>query len=87
MTAKTLPQVRKSSHGRVDLSKEREWVIEHGRDYTGQWVILAGGRLIGHTANASEAAGIVDRARAQRASAPHVEFLQDRSDPIWMGWQ
>ena len=86
MTAKTLPQVRKSSRGRVDLSREREWVIEHGRDYAGHWVILASGRLIGHTVNGREVAAIVERARAEGVLAPYVKFPHDTTDTIWMGW-
>ena len=31
-----VPKVRRSTHGRVDLSKEREWVRQHRDEYRGQ---------------------------------------------------
>lgn len=33
--SKPVPKVRRSSHGRVDLSKEREWVRQHRDEYRG----------------------------------------------------
>jgi len=86
MTAKTLSPIRKSRFGKVDLSKEREWVLQHGQEYVGEWIVLGDGRLIGHTANGDELAAIVDKARAQGIRAPYVEFVSGESEPIWMGW-
>lgn len=86
MTAKTLSPIRKSRFGTVDLSREREWVIQHGQDYVGQWIVLGGDRLIGHTADCDELAAIVDKARAEGIRAPYVEFVSGESEPIWMGW-
>ena len=86
MTAKTFPQVRKSLLGKVDLSKEREWMLQHGHEYIGQWVVLGDGRLIGHTADSSEVAAIVASARGEGILLPYVKFVDDESEPIWMGW-
>jgi hypothetical protein len=86
MTAKTFPQVRKSSIGKVDLAREREWMLQHGREYAGQWIVLGDGRLIGHTSDNSQVAAIVDKARAEGIRAPYVKFISDESEPIWMGW-
>lgn len=86
MTAKTFPQTRKSSIGKVDLSREREWMLQHADDYTGQWVVLAGDRLIGHTSDSSKVAALVERARAEGICAPYVKFVSEETDAIWMGW-
>jgi hypothetical protein len=86
MTVRVLPHARKSSLGRVDLSREREWLLQHGHEYRGQWVVVGNGRLIGHTADKSEVASIVDSARAEGIRAPYVKFVSNDSEPIWMGW-
>ena len=86
VTAKTLSPIRKSRFGRVDLSKEREWVLQHAQEYVGQWIVLGDGRLIGNTANGDELAAIVDKARAEGIRAPYVEFVSGDTEPIWMGW-
>ena len=75
MTAKALSPIRPSRFGKVDLSKERQWVLQHGQEYVGQWIVLGDGRLIGHTADGDELLAIVDRARAEGIRAPYVEFL------------
>jgi len=86
MTAKTLSPIRKSRFGRVDLSNEREWVLQHGQEYVGQWIVLGEGRLIGHTADGDELLAIVERARAEGIRVPYVKFVSRESEPIWMGW-
>jgi hypothetical protein len=86
VAAKTLSPIRKSSFGKIDLSREREWVLQHGQEYVGQWIVLVDGRLIGHTANGDELVTIVDRVRAEGIRAPYVEFVSGESEPIWMGW-
>jgi hypothetical protein len=85
MTTKTSPQARKASLGKVDLSREREWILQHGHQYLGQWVVLGDGRLVGHTADSSEVDSIVARARAEGIHVPYVKFVSDESEPIWMG--
>ena len=86
MTAKTVSPIRPSRFGKIDLSREREWVIQHGHEYVGQWVVLGGGRLIGHTADGDALLAIVERARAEGISAPYVESISSDTEPIWMGW-
>ncbi len=86
MTAKTFPQVRKSALGKVDLSKEREWILQHGHEYCGQWVVLGDGRLIGHTRDNSEVAVIVNQARREGIQTPYVKFISEDSELVWMGW-
>lgn len=86
MTAKALPQLRKASLGRVDLSKEREWLIRHGSEYIGQWVVLAEGCLVGHTNKSDELLSIVAKARSAGNQIPYVKYIADESSPDWMGW-
>jgi hypothetical protein len=54
MIAKTLPTTRKLSLGKVDLSREREWILQHGHKYVNEWVVLGDGDLIGHSADSSD---------------------------------
>ena len=86
MTTKTLPQTRKSSLGKVDLSRERDWIVQHRHEYPGEWVVLHRGRLLGHTADSAKVAAIVDLARNEGIETPYVKFIAEDSAPIWMGW-
>jgi hypothetical protein len=86
MTAKTLPYTRKSSLGKVDLSREREWVLQHRHLYAGEWIVLGDGDLVGHSADSADVVQIVEKARARGIETPYVKFLTEDSDPIWMGW-
>lgn len=86
MTARTLPQVNKASLGRVDLSREREWLLNHSSEYIGQWVVLVNGCLVGHTKHGDELLSIVAKARAAGNQVPFVKYVADESLPVWMGW-
>jgi hypothetical protein len=86
MTAKTLPHTRKSSLGKVDLSREREWVLQHRHQYAGEWVVLGDGDLVGHSSDSEVVAAIVEKARARGIETPYVKFLGEDSESIWMGW-
>lgn len=83
---KPAPKVRASSHGRIDLSKEREWVHQHRDEYRGQWVVLDGDRLLGHTSNSAEATAIFKQARIDGVRSPYVKLIPVDDEPIWMGW-
>ncbi len=86
MTVKAFPQVRRAATGKVDFSKEREWLLHHGQEYINQWVVLGEGHLVGHTADGNEVAAIIARARAQGICFPYVKFVDDESKTVWMGW-
>ena len=86
MTAKTISPIRPSRFGKIDLSKEREWVIKHGQEYVGQWIVLGEGRLIGHTTDGDALLAIVERARSEGIRVPYVKFISGNTEPIWMGW-
>jgi hypothetical protein len=85
--SKPVPQVRRSTRGRIDLSKERAWVRQHRDEYRGQWVVLDGDRLIGHTPDAAEATAIFKQARGAGVRAPYVKLIPLDDEPIWMMWQ
>ena len=84
--SKPVPKVRRSTRGRVDLSKEREWVRQHRDEYRGQWVVLDGDRLIGHTPNADEATALFKQARSEGVRSPYVKLIPVDDEPIWMMW-
>lgn len=84
---KLKPQVRRSMRGSIDLSKEREWVRQHRDEYRGEWVVLDGDQLIGHTTDANEATAIFKQARTEGVRAPYVKLIPVDDEPIWMMWQ
>ncbi len=83
---KPVPQVRRSTRGVVDLSKEREWVRQHKDEYRGQWVVLDGDRLVGHAAKAPDVTVYVEQARAEGVRSPYVKLIPLDDEPIWMMW-
>ena len=84
--SKPAPKVRRSAHGKVDLSKESEWVRQHRDEYRGQWVVLDGDRLIGHAASSDEVTVFVEQARAEGVRAPFIKLIPVDDEPIWMMW-
>lgn len=86
MTARTLPRTRKSSLGKVDLARERKWILQHCHRYLGQWIVLGDGDLVGHSFDGADVTTIVEEARAQGIETPYVKFVREGSEPIWMGW-
>lgn len=75
MTAKIFPHTRRASLGKADLSKERAWILEHGHEYAGQWVVLHEDSLLGHTSDNDEVAAMVDKARAEGVRVPYVKYI------------
>ena len=82
MSVGSLPKLRKASV-EVDFTKTREWLVQHGHKYIGQWVVLDGDRLIGH---GDDPRPIVACARAEGVKIPFVEFVRDESEPFMGGW-
>ncbi|MCI0490632.1 MAG: DUF5678 domain-containing protein [Blastocatellia bacterium] len=83
MTTERLNVVRKSSSGRIDQKKKREWLRQHRHEYEGEWVVLDGNRLVGH---GDDPRPLVAQARAEGVSTPFVEFIRDESKPFMGGW-
>jgi hypothetical protein len=83
MPATSLPQIRKSSFGKVDFSREMEWLRQHRHEYIGQWIVLDGDRLVGA---GNDPVPIVTQARAEGVRIPFVEFVRDETEPFMGGW-
>jgi predicted DNA-binding antitoxin AbrB/MazE fold protein len=84
--SKPAPKVRRSTRGKIDLSKEREWLLANHEKYRGQWVVLDGARLVGHTSDPDAVKAIFEQARAEGVRAPFVKHIELDDEPIWMGW-
>lgn len=84
--SKSAPKVSRSTRGKIDLSKEREWLLANRDKYRGQWVVLDGSRLVGHTSDPDAVKGIFEQARAEGVWAPFVKRIELDDEPIWMGW-
>lgn len=84
--AKPVPRVYRTAHETVDNSRENEWLREHQENYRGQWVVLDGKRLVGHTAESDELLALVQRARSEGVEAPFVHRINEDPEPIWMMW-
>lgn len=54
--------------------REMQWLLDHAREYVGQWVALDGDRLIAHGANAKE---VYAAANADGAYLPLVTQVED----------
>ena len=57
-------------------AREREWRREHAQElkrFTGEWVVLEGGRIVSHGTDAGAA---VARARADGVPVPYVFFVE-----------
>lgn len=81
---KPVPTVRRAKHP-VDLSREREWVLAHRDEYRGQWIVLDGDRLVGHSANPDQVDAFVEQARQQGVRSPYIELIPLDDEPIWAG--
>jgi predicted DNA-binding antitoxin AbrB/MazE fold protein len=78
--SKSVPKVRRSPHGAIDLSREREWVLANREKYRGQWVVLDGDRLVGHTTDPEGVKVIFDQARAEGVRIPFVKLIPGLGD-------
>jgi hypothetical protein len=53
---------------------EKEWLLAHGQEYSGQWVALNGEELLSH---GSDARGVRDEARAKGVQTPIMVYIPD----------
>ncbi len=60
--------------------------MQHGHEYSGEWVVLRDGRLLGHTADSAKVSAIMDLARSEGVVTPYVKFIAEDPAPIWMEW-
>jgi hypothetical protein len=80
LSEQPLPQPKKKLGRRVplpfpskDRTREAQWLIEHGKEYAGQWVALEGDQLIAHSFNADEVFAAVDASGIDRPIFTQVE--------------
>lgn len=57
-----------------DRTSELRWIIEHAREYVGQWVAIEGNRVIAHGPNAEN---VFAAAKADGAYLPLFHFVED----------
>jgi hypothetical protein len=83
--SESVPKLRYSPHGAIDLSREREWGLANREKYRGQWIVLDGDRLVGHTTDPEGVKVIFDQARAEGVRTPFVKLIPMDDELIWMG--
>lgn len=62
---------------------EMRWLREHQRAYAGQWVALAGNRLLSHNTDARQ---VYAEAHAAGVTVPFVAYIETPDEPQWGGW-
>ncbi|MEK6299722.1 MAG: DUF5678 domain-containing protein [Acidobacteriota bacterium] len=65
-----------------DSTRELQWLVDHAREFAGEWVALDGDRLIAHGPVASE---VFDAADADGAHLPLVTFVE-QPDKTYAGF-
>lgn len=65
-----------------DSTREMRWLVEHQREYVGQWVALDGDRLIAASPNHEEVAAA---AEADGAYLPLFTYIDD-PDKVYAGF-
>lgn len=62
---------------------EQEWLLEHRKEYAGQWVALDGSALLSHGLNGLE---VLNDAKAKGHFRPLLVRVQDGEDLPFGGW-
>ena len=66
------------------FDKDKEWLLSHAEEYSGQWVALHKGRLLRAGLNAKE---VFEAAHRSGVEKPFVYFIDDvSSDDLFAGW-
>jgi len=66
-----------------DYKSALQWLVDHAREYAGQWVALDGARLIAHGADHQE---VFAAAKADGAYLPLIELVEDPDAPPFAGF-
>lgn len=79
--ARELKPMRRVPH--IDLTREMRWLKEHRHEYVGQWVALAGDRLLSYGPNARE---VAEAARAAGVAIPFITQIDPPDELPFGGW-
>jgi hypothetical protein len=67
----------------IDRSREQKWLIEHGKEFAGQWVALDGDRLLSHGNNAQV---VYAEAKKSGINRPLVIQVEIENELPFGGW-
>ena len=67
----------------ADCAREQRWLREHARAFAGQWVALAGARLLSH---GTDARAVYEAARASGVDLPLVVRVEKPDQLPFAGW-
>lgn len=68
----------------LDCTRELNWLAEHQHEYAGQWVALAGDRLLSHGTDPRE---VYQRAREMGVHAPVLKRIREPHEELpFGGW-
>ncbi len=65
------------------FEKAMSWVLEHRADYVGQFVLLEGDELIGHSTDPKELYKLADE---RGINSPFVKRIIANEQPFFGGW-
>lgn len=66
------------------FDEERKWISQHCDQYRGQFVALAGDRLLAHGVDEGE---VIDQARLAGAQSPFVTYIETEAEEHYLsGW-
>lgn len=72
------PRVRVSDKKDVDRTADFQWLDAHASSYRGQWVLVAGGGLVGHSPSLKEA--LASATERSGGLSPLAVFIEPESD-------
>ena len=77
-----VPRVLARNRPVTDRSRENQWLARHGDEYAGQWVALAGSRLLAHGFDLPQVAAA---ARAAGVNAALIVRAEPGDAPLYAG--
>jgi hypothetical protein len=66
------------------FDEERKWISQHHEQYRGQFVALAGDRLLAHGADEG---AVIDQARLAGVQSPFITYIETEAEEHYLsGW-
>jgi hypothetical protein len=66
-----IPRVRRSTRTDIKRDSEYRWLVQHGRDYRGQWLAISGETLIAQAPTLKALRAQLDALKPDRAPLIH----------------